>query len=169
MLLAQPKTSMYTQEFLHILKQYPDHRLTFEYGGGKSLRPDYHITEVKNVHIDATDCGGRSDSWQETVIQLWESPEIEHHGPSITAGKAMAILDRVNSVQPLLLQSPLKFEYGNPDFHTSQMEVTGFSAEAGYLILSLGTEPTRCKARDLCGTHTERATESACDPKTGCC
>ena len=161
---------MSTREFLQLLKQYPEHRLNFEYRSGARLRPDYHITEVKNVHIDATDCGGRTDSWKETVIQLWEAPAVEHNGPSISAGKALAILDRVNRSQALLQESPLKFEYGNADFHTSQLEVAGFSAEDDTLILTLGVEATQCKARDLCGTAPIAASaQQECAPGSGCC
>ena len=30
----------------------------------------YHITEVKNIRVEAVDCGARTDSWEETVIQF---------------------------------------------------------------------------------------------------
>lgn len=161
---------MTTNDFLQLLKQYPKHQLNFEYQNGSRLRADYHITEVKNIHIDATDCGGRTDSWKETVIQLWESPQIEHNGPSISARKALAILDRVHRSQPLMLDSLLKFEYGNTDFHTSQLQVSGFSADGENLILHLGAEATQCKARELCGAP-EVAVPSAeeCQPGSGCC
>lgn len=161
---------MILQEFLELLQNHRHSRLQFEYGEGARLRSDYHITEVKNVHIDATDCGGRTDAWKETVIQLWESPEVEHRGPSISAGKALAILNRVYKVQPLMADSLLKFEYGNANFHTSQMEVVDTFLEGDLLILRLGSEATQCKAEELCGLDPAAvAEEKGCAPGSGCC
>lgn len=162
---------MTTTQFLNLLQNHPDRMLQFEYQPGSRLRPDYHITEVKNVHIDATDCGGRTDSWKETVIQLWESPAPEPGTRSITTRKALAILDRVNRVRPLLLDHPLKFEYGNPDFPTRQLRAGSHRLQDGFLILDLLPETTQCKARELCGTPEpeESATAAPCAPGSGCC
>ena len=161
---------MIVKEFMELLHGHRHCQLQFEYSEGKRLRPDYHITEVKNVHIDATDCGGRTDSWNETVIQLWEAPEAEHRGPSISAGKALAILNRVHKAQPLMAESPLKFEYGNAGFPTSQLEVVGSVLEDPFLILQLGSEATQCKARELCGPAPATvAAEKGCAPGSGCC
>ena len=163
---------MKTSEFLDLLAQHPERALNFEYTPGKRLRPDYHITEVKNVRIDATDCGGRSDSWTETVIQLWESPVQEHTGRPISARKALAILSRVNRQQPLMADSPLKFEYGNRQFHTAQLHVAGEVLEGDHLIVRLSPEATQCKASDICGTHEPAevaAAQNGCHPGSGCC
>lgn len=161
---------MKTQEFLELLENHRQMFLQFEYLPGKRLRPDFHITEVKNVTVEATDCGGRTDTWKETVIQLWEAPHIEHAGPSITAGKALAILKRVHRAQPLMTESPLKFEYGNTSFHTCQMNVLGSVPEGDHLIIQLTNEATQCKAQELCGVATDApAEEKDCVPGSGCC
>ncbi|MBC2838526.1 DUF6428 family protein [Robiginitalea sp. SC105] len=170
---------MKTSEFLELLQKHPGRMLNFEYAPGKRLRPDYHITEVKNIHIDATDCGGRSDSWKETVIQLWENPVPEPADRSITAKKALAILGRVAQKQPLLMDSLVKFEYGNADFHAAQLHVAGERLEGENLVVLLSPVPTQCKASDICGVpvtakrtagETPEAVEAAgCTPGTGCC
>lgn len=163
---------MKTSEFLNLLERHPERALNFEYSPGKRLRPDYHITEVKNVRIDATDCGGRSDSWTETVIQLWESPVQEHTGRPISARKALAILSRVNRQQPLMPDSPVKFEYGNRQFHTAQLHVAGEVLEGDHLVVRLSPEATQCKASDICGTPEPAvvsAAQDGCEPGSGCC
>ena len=66
---------MKTQEFLNVLKENENKALLFEYNEGQFVDTNYHITEVKNTVIHSVDCGGRADQWNETIIQLWESPE----------------------------------------------------------------------------------------------
>lgn len=161
---------MNTSEFLQLLQEHPQRPLNFEYRPGHRLKPGYHITEVKNLQINATDCGGRSDSWQETVIQLWENPEAGTEERNITARKALAILDRVNSSQPLWPESLLKFEYGNADFHTAQLHVAGVLLDGESLVVALSPDKTQCKASDLCGIPGPKAeAPSCCEPGSGCC
>ncbi len=66
---------MKTHEFLSLLKGNKNKNLLFEYKTGSLIGANYHITEVKNVTVDAVDCGAGTDFWKETIIQLWESPE----------------------------------------------------------------------------------------------
>lgn len=161
---------MKTREFLELLKQNPTRPLYFEYRPGAQLKPGYHITEVKNIQIEATDCGGRTNAWQETVIQLWESPVPESAPRAITARKALAILDRVNRSRPLWPDSLLKFEYGNAEFHTAQLHVGGFTLNEAGLTVALTPDTTQCKASDVCGApEPEPQTASCCEPGSGCC
>lgn len=166
---------METQQFISLLENHPGRQLRFEYLPGRQVRTDYHITEVKNVQIDATDCGGRSDSWKETIIQLWESPGIEHQGPSLDTRKALAILRRVEAVQPMQPATELKFEYGNPGFHTGQLQVQGYRVSDGHLILEIRPGQTQCKARDLSGIPQAHATsevnreQAPSTPGSSCC
>lgn len=167
---------MNISEFLNLLQENPEAELRFEYATGKQVRADYHITEVKNVHVEATDCGGRQDSWRETVIQLWEPELAEETRKSLSTRKALAILERVAAVQPLLKERPLKFEYGNSEFHTSQLPVMGYEIQANRLLLKLGTDTTQCKAQELCGpvatsekVAAKEVVASSCAPGSGCC
>lgn len=161
---------MKTSTFIQLLKDNSRKKLGFEYRKGSFLRRDYHITEVKNIQIQATDCGGRQDAWEETVIQLWEAPQPEVGAPQMRALKALKILERVAQQQPLKGDTPLKFEYGNGEFHTSQLLVGGYREEGDELIVILNPEHTTCKARDLCGVpEIQETAESGCTPGSGCC
>jgi hypothetical protein len=161
---------MQTAEFIHLLETHPKRNLSFEYAPGKYVRADYHVTEVKNVHIESTDCGGRQDSWKETVVQLWANPEMEEPDHRLTSNKVLDIMKRVASLQPLMKNTPVKIEYGDRDFHTAQLNITGHRLENNQLIVSLGVEHTTCKAKDLCGIPAESGRDvQECTPGSGCC
>ena len=65
---------MKTQEFLNLLEKNSSKNLLFEYAPNLLVGANYHITEVKHITVDSVDCGAQTDSWKETIIQLWESP-----------------------------------------------------------------------------------------------
>ena len=65
---------MKTQELFEILKANQDKALLFEYSEGQLVGANYHITEVKHTQIESVDCGAGVDAWNETIVQLWESP-----------------------------------------------------------------------------------------------
>jgi hypothetical protein len=64
---------MNTQEFITSLRQHNDTPLVFDYGNAR-VPAGYHVTEVKAVSFQTMDCGGKSDAWSETIVQLW-NPE----------------------------------------------------------------------------------------------
>lgn len=162
---------MKTGAFLSLLKQHSNKSLLFEYGQGKTVGANYHITEVKNITIDSVDCGAGSDFWKETVIQLWESPKEIGKLKYMYAYKAMAILNKVNKIKPMEMDVEIKFEYGNPDFHTAQLFVTDYDLQNEILIIKLGVEKTDCKAKETCGVEvgTNAQKEVGCEPGGGCC
>ena len=65
---------MKTQELFEVLEANKDKSLLFEYTSNQLVGANYHITEVKHIKIDSVDCGAQTDAWNETIIQLWESP-----------------------------------------------------------------------------------------------
>ena len=162
---------MKTKEFLNIIESHLDKQLVFEYAPTKWVGANYHINEVKNTTIDAVDCGGRSDAWQETVIQLWESPTEIGKRTYLTAKKASEIFQRVDGIKPLLLDTDIKFEYGNSDFHAAQLNASGFEVIDGKLVIKLHTYQTDCKAKSECmpSEKEEVQTSSCCTPAVGCC
>ncbi|MEY8019241.1 DUF6428 family protein [Muriicola sp. SD30] len=162
---------MKTAEFLNFLNNQTSRELIFEYEAGKKIGANYHITEIKNTRIDSVDCGGRTDAWNETVIQLWESPAEIDKTEYMTTAKAKSILDLVHSMKPLDLEAEVKFEYGNKRFHTAQLYVQGVKAEKDTLTIVLDVNPTLCKAEELCGVNdeTQAVAEECCDPGSGCC
>ena len=162
---------MKTKEFLNSLKLHLEKDLIFEYAHTKWVGANYHITEIKNTSIDSVDCGGRSDSWKETVVQLWESPKEKEKRTYLKAQKAFDIFNRVNGIKPLMLNTLIKFEYGNDTFHTAQLEVNEVVAQDNQLIVKLHSYETDCKAKDL-RVPAEKILEKAsncCDPESGRC
>ncbi len=162
---------MKTSDFLNLLKEHSSKELVFEYAPGQRIGANYHITEVKNIQVEAVDCGGRVDSWQETVVQLWENPAEMDKQKYLTAFKAKAILDRVHTLKPMDSEAVIRFEYGNPSFHTAQLYVKEISADNRSLILGLQSSSTLCKAEEVCLVDhaAETATSSCCDTISGCC
>jgi hypothetical protein len=65
----------------------------------------------------------------------------------------------------------VKFEYSNDNFHTSQLDVTGFDLKDGKLKIALYSQPTDCKAKEDCGVPEEvtATSSSCCEPESGCC
>ncbi|MFC7357796.1 DUF6428 family protein [Jejudonia soesokkakensis] len=162
---------MKTQEFLTLLTENKDKTLLFQFAPNQFVRPGYHITEVKNTMIESVDCGARSSSWNETVIQLLESPSEEGKG-YMTSFKALGILKKVNSIRPFDPDSEVKFEYGNPYFHTAQLFVNEHKLLDDRLIFNLAVTATQCKAEDVCGIPSEKETmtaETCCTPGSSCC
>lgn len=162
---------MKTQEFFKVLDEHKDKSLLFEYAPNLLVGANYHITEVKYLVIDSVDCGSQADAWKETIIQLWESPNELDKTEYMSAYKAMAILKKVGTMKPYVLDSEVKFEYSNATFHTAQLFVNDFEIEGGNLIFKLAIEKTDCKAKELCGVPEPvlETEEPCCSPSGNCC
>lgn len=157
---------MKTKEFIHILENNPNKELVFEYQSGKLIGANYHLTEVKNVHFNTVDCGGNPNEWKETQVQLWESPSEIGKTTYLTTTKAAAILHRVDSIQPLWLDTELKIEFGNENFHTSVLKIQDYKEKPQRITFQLFEEKTLCKAPSEINEET-----SCCDTNTvsNCC
>lgn len=163
---------MKTSELFDILKQYQGKSLLFEYKPDAIVPANYHITEVKHVNIDSVDCGANSDSWNETVVQLWESPSEIGKTEFMTVYKALSILNKVGRMKPYDMDSELKIEYSNDNFHTAQLFVDDYEISDRYLKLKLAVSKTDCKAKETCGvaeTVEVTSEEACCSPESGCC
>ena len=169
---------MKTQEFFKVLEENKDKSLLFEYTPNKLVGANYHITEVKHISVDSVDCGSQTDSWNETIIQLWESPLEKSKTEYMSAYKALAILKKVGTMKPYDLDSEVKFEYSNANFHTAQLFVNDFEVRENNLVVKLAVEKTDCKAKELCGVPEKVVvfaegvlgkTEPCCSPDGNCC
>ena len=161
---------MKTSEFIQLLAEHQGKSLLFEYAPGMLVGTNYHITEVKHVTIDAVDCGAGVDFWKETIIQLWESPSELGKSHYMSAYKALGILKKVGQLKPYVLEAPVKIEYGNTTFHTTQLAVSDYEILEGQLLLKLHVNATDCKAKEACGVPETETTESnSCAPGSGCC
>jgi hypothetical protein len=163
---------MQIEAFLNLLQQHTDKSLLFEYADGQLVKANYHITEVKHIHVDSVDCGSGTDSWTETVIQLWESPSEIGKTEYMTVYKALSILKKVGRMRNYDPSSETRIEYGNATFHTAQLFVYDFDTNEKQLIIKLAVAPTDCKAKDSCGvpeTESEAVEVGGCEPGSGCC
>lgn len=169
---------MKTKELFSVLEQHQDKYLLFEYASHKFVRANYHITEVKHIKIESVDCGAQTDSWNETIIQLWESPLEKNKTEHMSVSKALGILKTVGKVKFYDLNAEVKFEYSNASFHTAQLFVNDFIIEDKNITFQLGVQKTDCKAKELCGIPEPvintlekglEAVESCCTPDGNCC
>lgn len=162
---------MNTSDFITLLAEHQDKSLLFEYAPGMLVGTNYHITEVKHLTIDSVDCGAGTDSWKETIIQLWESPSELGKPDFMNAYKALGILKKVGQMKAYEMDAPVKIEYGNAMFHATQLHITDFDIKDAQLIIKLAVQPTDCKAKDICGVpETEAASQAnSCAPGSGCC
>jgi len=162
---------MKTNEFLEVLNQHKSKELLFEYTTGHFVGANYHITEIKNITVDSVDCGAGVDFWKETIVQLYESPEELDKTEFMTADKALAILNRVDAIKPMVKDAELKLEYSNANFHTAQLFVNDVVWNDKRIIIKLAVEKTDCKAKETCGVpvEAEATSQSSCAPGTGCC
>ena len=169
---------MKTQEFFQVLEQNKDKSLLFEYAPDLLVGANYHITEVKHIKVDSVNCGAQTDSWNETIIQLWESPLEKGKTEYMSVLKALGILNKVGKMKSYDLESEVKFEYSNANFHTAQLFVNDFEIQNQNIIIKLAIQKTDCKAKELCGVpesvvevaeKVKEKVESCCSPSSGCC
>lgn len=155
---------MQTQEFLNLLQQQPHKELLFEYAEGEYVPNAYHITEVKNVHIESVDCGGRPDEYYQTIIQLWIGDKVEQE-QAMTGEKALKILQIVDKMKPIRRDTELFFEYGYGDLRTSNYQVENVVETVDKIVLQMYVAPTVCKPK----FELELAGDGSCAPGSGCC
>ena len=162
---------MRTKEFLELLQSHPNKSLLFQYAEGQLVGANYHITEVKHVKIDAVDCGAGIDAWNETIIQLWESPDEIGKTTYMSTDKAMGILNKVGQMKAYDLDAEVKIEYSNALFHTAQLFVNDFEIHGDNLLITLAVQKTDCKAKETCGVPEPAmvSEEGNCAPGSGCC
>jgi hypothetical protein len=158
---------MKTKEFLSVLKQNKNKSLLFEYAENKFAGTNYHLTEVKNISFETVDYGGNTNDWKETHIQVWESPKEIDKEDYMTVDKVIDILERVDHIRPLWLETEVKVEFGNADFHISILSIADTISESDRLIVKLFTTETGCKASDICGVPEKE--EEMCCSDSGCC
>lgn len=168
-------TNMNWKAFKAALLEHPGRALQFSYAAGKQVSPSYHITEIKQAPITSVDCGGVMNAWTEVIVQLWE-PEEKEAERAMTAGKAMKIIDLVETKLALHPQAVVKIEFGNDEFDTRQMYPDDIMLEGENLTVYLRADATQCKATgrgQTCGKPKKElqtlAVANTCSPESGCC
>src|SRR5882762_1992215 len=82
---------MKTSEFISALRAAPGNQLLFVDVHAHAVHSGYHLTELKAASFETVDCGGRTNRWQETIVQLWvpSDPDDEY----MPVAKFMRIFD----------------------------------------------------------------------------
>src|SRR5687767_13750373 len=155
---------MTTHEFIAALRKTPDHELIFENESGDSVHAGYHLTEIKAAHFDTVDCGGKTNRWDESILQLWVPVGADEADGSMTAGKFLRIFDRVTAMVPLQVEAEIRVEYGDENFFPSLYHVAAVTAGDGVLWALLSPPGTTCKGRDrrLAEVEAGACCEAAC-------
>ena len=153
---------MTTSEFINALRQVPRDRLIFVNAAGVAVHAGYHLTEIKAAHFESVDCGGQTNRWNETIVQLWVPAETDDE--YMPAGKFLSIFDRVTRMIPLETEAEVRVEYGDENFFPSLYHVESVTREDGNTRVLLAPPATTCKARDrrLAEVEAERCCETAC-------
>lgn len=161
---------MKVKEFKSVLENNLNKELLFEHSSGKFVGANYHLTEIKNVFFDTVDCGGKSNQWNETQFQLWESPKEIGKTNYMTVDKIVSIINRVDSIKSIDVDTILKIEYGNHDFHTSIMDIDHIETFNDKIIVKLFTEATLCKANISSDKSLKvEVKKESCCAEVGCC
>ena len=153
---------MTTSEFINALRQAPRDRLIFVNAAGVAVHAGYHLTEIKAAHFESVDCGGQTNRWNETIVQLWVPAETDDE--YMPAGKFLSIFDRVTRMIPLETEAEVRVEYGDENFFPSLYHVESVTSEDGNTRVLFAPPATTCKARDrrLADVESERCCETAC-------
>jgi Family of unknown function (DUF6428) len=137
---------MKTNEFISSLRTAPHNQLTFVDRDSHTVHTGYHLTELKAASFDTVDCGGQTNRWQETIVQLW----VPSHAANgyMTAAKFLKIFEKVRGMISLNLDTELRIEYGDENFFPSTYHVRSVTNDQTTMRVLLEPPETTCKARD---------------------
>jgi len=157
---------MKTNEFISTLRAAPNNQLIFTDLDGHTVHSGYHLTELKAASFETVDCGGQTNRWQETIVQLW----VPSHAANeyVTAAKFLKIFEKVRGMIPLNLDTEVRIEYGDKNFFPSTYHVRSVTRDQTTTRVLLEPPQTTCKARDR--RHAALPTTgSCCAPATEAC
>jgi len=137
---------MKTAEFISTLRAAPDNQLVFVNARGDTVHGGYHLTELKAASFETVDCGGQTNRWQETIVQLWVPPDPDDE--YMTAAKFLKIFDKVRGMIPLNFDAEFRVEYGDENFFPSTYYVDSVTSDHATTRVLLEPPRATCKARD---------------------
>ena len=158
---------MKTTEFISALRAAPRNRLIFADLDGHAVHSGYHLTELKAASFKTVDCGGQTNRWQETIVQLWVPSQAGNE--YMTAAKFLKIFDKVRGLIPVDLDAEIRVEYGDDNLFPSTYHVRSVTHDQTATRVLLEPPHTTCKARDR-RVETLSTTGSCCaSPTEACC
>jgi Family of unknown function (DUF6428) len=149
---------MKTNEFISRLRAAPNTQLVFTDHDGHTVKSGYHLTELKAASFETVDCGGQTNRWQETIVQLW----VPSHAANeyMTAAKFLKIFEKVRGMIPLNLDTEVRIEYGDENFFSSTYRVRSVAHDQTTTHVLIEPPQTTCKARDR--RHAALPTTGSC-------
>ena len=159
---------MKVQDFINTLKSNLNKTLNYQFNGRLIVTAHAHITEVKKQAITSVDCGGKQNSWNETVMQWW-SASSEDDGHRVSSSKVLDIFERVNHVSPINEETELLLEYGDNTLGVAHYSLYLSSIDKDVISFELTGSQTQCKASKTCGTIVGGSCSSKNEKKEGCC
>jgi hypothetical protein len=84
---------MKTHEFIETLRNSTDKELIFANTDGQIIHAGYHLTEIKAASFETVDCGGKTNRWNETLLQLWVPENADDR--YMKSDKFLRIYDKV--------------------------------------------------------------------------
>jgi hypothetical protein len=153
---------MKTNEFVSELRRATANQLVFVDEHGHAVHAGYHLTELKAASLETVDCGGQTNQWQETLVQLWvpANPDSDY----MTAGKFLKIFDKVRGMIPLNFNATFRVECGDENFFPSTYDVRLITHVEDVTRVLLQAPETTCKARD----HRDKSTSYEQKRETCC-
>ena len=159
---------MKVEHFLNTLKSNPDKALNYQINDRLIVAAHAHITEIKQQAITSVDCGGKKNSWNETVMQWWSAAN-EDDGHRVSSSKILDIFERVNHVNPIDKETELLLEYGDNNIGVAHYSLHLSSIDEDTISFELMRSQTQCKASKTCGTTVGGSCSSKNEKKEGCC
>jgi hypothetical protein len=138
--------------------------LVFVYGG-RTISAGYHVTEVKAAQLSSLDCGANPESWNETIIQLWDVSS--DGGEHMKVGKFLGILSQVERRVAIDPEALLIFEAGDSANPMEIFTVGSITTTPDHVEIVLAPRPATCKPRDR-GLEKELATANSVQ-SAACC
>jgi len=137
---------MKTHEFIEALRNSADKKLIFTNADGHSIHAGYHLTEIKAASFETVDCGGKTNRWNETVLQLWVPEDAED--TYMKSDKFLSIYDKVRRLVPVDEEAEIRIEYGDENFFPTAYHVSESRENKAAIRFFLEPPATTCKARD---------------------
>lgn len=165
MRLLTPVPLMTTHEFLDLLHDHPDHRITFAMPDANEVPAHFHITEVGHLAKSFLDCGGERHTTESCVLQVWVADDTDHR---LHASKLLTIFERAAGLLPGP-HLPVEIEVEAPVL--TQLPLTRCEVRDGLLRFHTEFKRTDCLAKGVClpDLSLPAIPGSACTPGSGCC
>ena len=127
---------------------------------GEGVGLGYHVTELRLARISSIDCGGVSDAWDETQMQVLDAPG----DAAMSAGKLVSILRRSANEISGLNEAPLTVEFGHSNKGLGRFQMGAPKAARGVVTIPLTPLGPECKA--MTRAFQQKTATECCDRKT---